>query len=42
MISQRDAAVGALDAVDPLDPAARQGNILTRDQGRISGVSQLL
>ncbi len=40
VISQRNAAVGMLDAVDPLDRAARQGNILARDQGHISSVTQ--
>lgn len=40
VISQHNAAVRPLDAVDPLDRAARQGYVLARDQGHVSSVTQ--
>ncbi len=41
MITEGQAAVGLLDAVDPLERPAGEGDVLARDQGHTSSVAQV-
>ena len=41
VVTEGQAAVSLLDAVNPLERAAREGDVLARDQGHTSSVAQV-